>query len=120
ENIAYSPEIWDEIFTMFPSNNLGLQLDPSHLVYQGIDYLQATRDYGSRIFHVHAKDVDINDNARQRFGVFGTIRKVDGFGNGWWRFRTPGWGVIDWAALISILIEVGYEGNLDIEHEDEV
>lgn len=120
ENIAYTPEIWDEMFSLIPSESFGLQLDPSHLVYQDIDYIQATRDYGTRIFHVHAKDIDINKTAKSRLGIYGTIKEVDGFGNGWWRFRTPGWGVINWEALISTLIETGYTGNLDIEHEDEV
>jgi sugar phosphate isomerase/epimerase len=121
ENIAYSPEIWDAMFDAVPSAALGLQLDPSHLVYQGIDYIAATQDYGHRVFHVHAKDVDIDRRKRARLGMFGqALGEVPGFGNGWWRFRAPGWGEIDWAAFISALLDTNYEGNLDIEHEDEV
>jgi sugar phosphate isomerase/epimerase len=121
ENVAYSPEIWDALFAAVPSRAFGLELDPSHLVYLGIDYLQAVLDYGDRIFHVHAKDTDIDRRRRSRLGTFGqAIGDVPGFGNGWWRFRTPGFGEIDWAAFISALISVGYRGNIDIEHEDEV
>jgi sugar phosphate isomerase/epimerase len=121
ENIAYSPEIWDAMFEAVKSEVLGLQLDPSHLCYQQIDYIAAVQDYGERIFHVHAKDVDIDVRKRSRLGVFGqALGDLPGFGNGWWRFRAPGWGVIDWPALISALLDVEYVGNLDIEHEDEV
>ena len=121
ENIAYSPEIWDAMFDLVPSAALGLQLDPSHLCYQQIDYIAAVQDYGHRIFHVHAKDVDIDVRKRDRLGIFGqALGDLSGFGNGWWRFRAPGWGVIDWAALISALLDAEYSGNLDIEHEDEV
>lgn len=121
ENIAYSPEIWDALFAAVPSSVFGLELDPSHLVYLGIDYVQAVLDYGERIFHVHAKDTDIDWKRRARLGMFGqAIGEIPGFGNGWWRFRAPGWGEIDWPAFISALISVGYSGNIDIEHEDEV
>jgi sugar phosphate isomerase/epimerase len=121
ENIAYSPEIWAAMFEAVPSRSLGLELDPSHLVYLGIDYIRAIQDFGDRIFHVHAKDLDIDERQRARLGFYGSaFDKLEGFGNGWWRFRAPGWGLIDWARVITALIDAGYEGNLDIEHEDEV
>ena len=121
ENIAYSPEIWKAMFEAVPSRALGLEFDPSHLVFLGIDYIQAVFDFGDRIVHVHAKDTEIDEHSRARLGMFGqAIGPVEGFGNGWWRFRTPGFGQIDWARFISALVEVGYEGNVDIEHEDEV
>jgi sugar phosphate isomerase/epimerase len=121
ENIAYSPEIWDAMFEAVPSPALGIELDPSHMVYLGIDYIRAVLDYGPRIFHVHAKDTDINTLERQRLGTFGSaFAPLEGFGNGWWRFRAPGFGEVNWTQFISALVEVGYLGNLDIEHEDEV
>jgi sugar phosphate isomerase/epimerase len=121
ENIAYSPEIWDAMFDAVPSSALGLELDPSHMVFLGIDYVQAVLDYGDRIVHVHGKDTDIDERKRSRQGMFGqAIGPIEGFGNGWWRFRAPGFGLIDWPRLISALVDVGYQGNIDIEHEDEV
>jgi sugar phosphate isomerase/epimerase len=106
---------------MVPSPALGIELDPSHMVFLGIDYVQAVLDYGDRIVHLHGKDTDIHEGRRARMGMFGqAIGKIDSFGNGWWRFRAPGFGQVKWAALISALVEVGYEGNIDIEHEDEV
>ncbi len=56
ENIAISPEVWDEMYKVVQSKSLGIELDPSHMVWQGIDYVQAIYDYGDRIFHIHAKN----------------------------------------------------------------
>lgn len=121
ENLAFSPEIWKAMFDAVPSKALGLEIDPSHLVFLGIDYIQAIHDFGDRIVHFHAKDIDIDERKRGVLGFYGqAFGPLQGFGNGWWRFRAPGWGVIDWRRVITALIDVGYEGNLDIEHEDEV
>lgn len=121
ENIAFSPEIWRVLFDIVPSDNIGLELDPSHCVWQGIDYVKAVRDFGHKIFHVHAKDMEIRRDVLAESGIYGTsLRKVQGLGHGWWRARAPGWGEVDWAKFISALIEVGYKGNIDIEHEDDV
>lgn len=120
-NIAYSPEIWDAMFEAVPSKALGLEIDPSHMVWLGIDYVEAVRAYGKRIFHVHAKDMEIDRKALSRTGLYGqAFGKVEGLGHGWWRARTPGWGEVNWPKFISALIEVGYAGNVDIEHEDDV
>lgn len=121
ENIAFSPEIWDAMYELVPSDVLGIELDPAHLVFQGIDYIRVIKDYGPRIFHIHAKDVEVDRDKLARVGIYGQSFGDDVlFGAGWWRYRAPGWGEIDWAKLISALLEVGYRGNLDIEHEDDV
>jgi len=110
-NIATTPEMWDKIFEAVPSSALGLEYDPSHLVWQGIDYLQAICDYGQRIYHIHAKDIVINQSKLKRVGVHGA---------GWWRFVIPGLGQIDWPALFKQLKLVGYTGDMAVEHEDNV
>jgi len=121
ENIAFSPEIWRALFALVPSPNLGLELDPSHCVWQQIDYVKAVKDFGPRIFHVHAKDMEVRRDVLADCGIYGAaLTRFAGLGHGWWRARTPGWGEIDWARFISALVEVGYKGNLDIEHEDDV
>ncbi len=121
ENIARSPEVWDAMFDLVDSPALGLQMDPSHLVYQEIDHIACVHDYGEKIFHVHAKDVEIKRRELARLGIYGQeLGRLNSFGNGWWRFRTPGFGEIDWAEFVSAMIDIGYQGNLDIEHEDEV
>ncbi|MCJ7732577.1 sugar phosphate isomerase/epimerase [Candidatus Bathyarchaeota archaeon] len=121
ENIAFSPEVWDEMYKAVPSKALGIELDPAHMVWQGIDYVQAIHDYGDRIFHIHAKDMEIDHKVLGRVGILGqTFADIIGLGHGWWRARLPGWGEIDWPKFISALIEVNYKGNIDIEHEDDV
>ena len=121
ENIAISPEVWDEMYRVVPSKALGIELDPSHMVWQGIDYIQAMYDYGDRIFHIHAKDMEINRRVLNRVGILGqAFGEITGLGHGWWRARLPGWGEINWPRFITALIETGYGGNVDIEHEDDV
>lgn len=112
-NIAYCPEAWDMMFDAVPSKALGLEMDPSHLYWQQIDYLWAVHRYGDRIYHVHAKDTEVFWDVLKKRGIYSK-------GHGWWRHRIPGWGGINWRDFISALIDVGYDGNLDIEHEDPV
>jgi sugar phosphate isomerase/epimerase len=121
ENIAFSPEVWDEMYKVVPSKALGIEIDPSHMVWQGIDYIKAIYDYGDRIFHVHAKDMEINRKVLARVGILGQcFGETIGLGHGWWRARTPGWGEVDWPKFITALLEVNYNNNVDIEHEDDV
>lgn len=120
-NLAHTPEIWEKMFEIIPAENFGLEIDPAHMVWQGIDYVQAVYDFGPRIFHAHAKDTEIRWDVLKKSGIYGRLfgEKVT-FGHGWWRARTPGWGEVNWKAFITALIDVGYAGNLDIEHEDDV
>jgi sugar phosphate isomerase/epimerase len=116
-NLAYSPELWEEF--VFP---LGLYLnwDPSHLLWLGIDIIDALRPYIDHIIHVQAKDTQIDADARTRYGVYGRVRRLDPWDSGWWRYRVPGLGDIDWPRVIGALREGGYDGAVSIEHEDPV
>lgn len=120
-NLAHTPEIWARMFEIIPAENFGLEIDPAHMVWQGIDYVQAVLDFGPRIFHAHAKDTEIRYDILKKSGIYGQLfgEKVV-FGHGWWRARTPGWGEVKWKSFITALLDVGYKGNLDIEHEDDV
>lgn len=100
---------WRALFEVLPQDNFGLNYDPSHLYWQEIDYLDAVKEFASRIFHTHAKDVVIDDAALRSLGV------LDG---GWWRYTIPGTGRIPWGEYIGKLREIGYDGVLSIEHED--
>lgn len=111
-NIAYTPEHWDKMFDAVPSPALGLEFDPSHLCWQGIDYLWAVRQYADRIYHIHAKDTEILVERRNQCGNLAP--------GGWWRYRIPGWGEINWTKFISALCEIGYAGGIAIEHEDPI
>lgn len=109
-NLATTPELWARLFEAVPSPAIGLEYDASHLVWQGIDYLQAIRDFAPRIHHVHAKDIVIHPEVLARVGVHG---------KGWWRFVVPGLGQIDWPALFAALKQAGYNGDMAVEHEDD-
>jgi len=110
-NLAYSPAIWREMFSRVPDENIGLNLDPSHLVWQMIDYVRVVRDFAPRIFHVHAKDMEIDRDGLQEHGVMSA-------GVGWQVPRLPGLGEVRWDRFISALYRIGYDHVLSIEHED--
>ena len=109
-NMGGAPDTWDAWFRAVPSKALGLEFDPSHLYWQGIDHMRALREYKERVYHVHAKDTEMLPERRYRGGVNGN----------YFRFRIPGYGEINWARFISALNEIGYTGGVAIEHEDEV
>jgi sugar phosphate isomerase/epimerase len=111
KNLAYSPAIWRRLFEIVDAENFGLNLDPSHLVWQFIDYERAVREFGSRIHHVHAKDMEIDRDALFENGVMSA-------GVGWQIPRLPGLGEIRWDRFIAALYAVGYQGAISIEHED--
>jgi sugar phosphate isomerase/epimerase len=110
-NIAYSPENWEIIFEMLPSNSLGLNFDPSHLHWLGIDYIAALKKFAPKVFLTQAKDTEVMQDRLNEKGILG---------EGWWRYRLPGLGQVDWGKFINTLYEVGYDGPLTIEHEDPV
>ena len=110
-NLASSPALWDEIFTIVPSERFGLNLDPSHLVWLQIDHERVVRDYASRILHVHAKDMEIDRDGLYRNGVLS-------LGMGWQIPRLPGLGEVRWDRFLSQLYRVGYDGVVSVEHED--
>lgn len=102
-------EHWRCMFEAVPRENFGLNFDPSHLIWQGIDYLSAVHHFSKRIFHTHAKDTEIRED------------KLRWLGNqqmGWWRYVIPGFGAVRWGEYIGALRAVGYDGVLSIEHED--
>lgn len=119
-NLAYSPELWRELFKITPNETIGLNFDPSHLYWLGIDYIGLVPEFKNRIFHVHAKDTEILPDGLNDYGVFGKLLGKRVHGEGWWRYRIPGLGEIDWSSFISTLNENGYDGVVSIEHEDPV
>ncbi len=117
--ISYSPEQWREMFKRVPNKNFGLNFDPSHLYWLGIDYIKAVSDFKDRIFHVHAKDTIIFKDKFYEYGIFGKqLNRKSEWDVGWWAYRMPGRGEINWAKFINALKEIGYDGVISIEHED--
>lgn len=111
KNIAYTPEAWEMMFNAVKSKALGLEFDPSHLLWQGIDHIAALRQFADRVYHVHAKDTEVREDVLSYVGVYG---------GGWWRYVIPGLGQIDWAEFISTLQQIGFDGGIAIEHEDRI
>ena len=119
-NIGFAPFMWDELFARIDSPNFKLAFDPSHFVWQMMDPYKAVRDYGSRIAHVHAKDTEILWDELQRTGILFCPKYVEDSSEGWWRYRVPGLGQIDWKKLIDRLREADFDGTISIEHEDPI
>lgn len=119
-NYAYSPELWEALFNEVPADNFGLNFDPSHLYWLGIDYIEAIKEFAPKIFHAHAKDTEMLDEGIYRYGIFGKQIDPTPWKSGWWRYRMPGFGEIDWMRFITTLQEHGYDDVLSIEHEDPV
>jgi sugar phosphate isomerase/epimerase len=118
-NLAYSPELWDWIFDL----GFYLNYDPSHLLWLGIDPLEALTPYLARgmILHAQAKDIEVDPSQRTRYGIFGkTVGRATPEDVGWWRYRVPGRGQLDWNRIIDALYDGGFDGTIAVEHEDPV
>lgn len=111
KNLAASPAIWRRMFDEIPSEHFGLNYDPSHLVWQQMDYIKPLREFANRIFHVHAKDVRID---RERLDDVGILAAPLEFHTP----KLPGLGDIDWGRFFSVLTDVGYRGPVCVEVED--
>ncbi len=112
-NIATSPVGFEALFKAFgDSPYVGLQYDPSHLVWQMMDPIQTARDFSDKIYDVHLKDTEIRWDILRRGG----IQPVDKAQ--WWSYRIPGMGSIKWSEFFSVLESIGYQGAMSIEHED--
>jgi sugar phosphate isomerase/epimerase len=109
KNLAVSPAAWRELFALLPSANLGLNFDPSHLIWQNIDCVRCIREFGKRIVHVHAKDTRIDRDRLYDHGILGL---------GWHTAKLPGLGEVDWSAFFAALNDAGYNGAVCIEVED--
>ena len=109
-NIAYAPKIWRRIFESW-GDDVGMNYDPSHLVWQMIDQARFIKEFGSRMVHVHAKDLMIDRDALYENGIMSV-------GIGWQVPRMPGLGDVNWAEIFAGLYRAGYDGSVIIEHED--
>lgn len=111
KNLAYCPALWRRMFDEIPSPSFGLNYDPSHLVWQQIDYVKPLREFAGRIFHVHAKDVRVDRERLDDVGILATPLEYH-------RPKLPGLGDVQWGRFFSVLGEVGYEGPVCVEVED--
>ena len=109
-NIAYAPKTWRRILEIW-GDDVGMNYDPSHLVWQMIDQARFINEFGAHMIHVHAKDLMIDKDALYENGIMSV-------GIGWQVPRMPGLGDINWAEIFAGLYRVGYDGPVIIEHED--
>ncbi len=108
-NLAISPSVWRRMFAAIPSDHFGLNFDPSHLIWQHIDYARAIREFGNRLVHVHAKDTQIMDDLIYERGIMDVK---------WHAPKLPGLGDVHWGRFFSALNDVNYRGAVCIEVED--
>jgi sugar phosphate isomerase/epimerase len=122
KSLAICPAMWRKIFEAVPAPSLGLCYDPSHFVFMGIDWLRAVREFGDRIYYAHAKDTEIIPEGMYQYGFLAgpTFGRKPVNGPGWWRYCLPGTGAVHWGAYVSALREVGYNGAVAVEHEDDL
>lgn len=111
KNLATTPKIWDELFSIIPSPNFGLNYDPSHMVFQMMDYLYPIYHYKEKLHHIHLKDVKINRDQLNRVGILANPLEFH-------TPKLPGLGEINWGSFISALNDVRYRGPIVIEVED--
>jgi sugar phosphate isomerase/epimerase len=107
KNLATSPAVWRKLFEFLPA--LGLNYDPSHLIWQHIDPVRCIREFGKDIVHVHAKDTRIDGDKLYEHGILGLA---------WHTPKLPGLGDVNWGAVFSALTDAGYQGAVCIEVED--
>jgi len=111
KNLASSPPIWREMFARIPSDYLGLNYDPSHMVWQRIDYINPVYEFRDKIFHVHYKDIKIYEDRLSDAGILALPLA-------YMEPKIPGHGDVDWGKYITALLDIGYQGAACIEIED--
>jgi sugar phosphate isomerase/epimerase len=111
KNLGYSPAIWRRMFEAIPSSNFGLNYDPSHLVWQMMDYVKPLQDFKKRIFRIHLKDARLDHYKLSEVGILAHPLEYHSP-------KLPGLGEVDWGRFISVLGDIGYNGPVCVEVED--
>ena len=109
KNLAYSPRIWRRMFEEIPSDHFGLNYDPSHMIWQMMDYLAPIHEFRHKLFHTHAKDMKIEQSRLNDEGILAL---------GWSTPKIPGLGDVNWNRFLSALTDAGYDGPVCVEVED--
>ena len=111
QNLFTSPKIWRELFKIIPSKNFGINIDPSHFIWQRMDYIAPIYEFKDRIFHVHFKDIKIHQDKLSDVGILAYPLE-------YMSPKLPGLGDVKWDAYVSALTDIGYDGYACIEVED--
>ncbi len=111
KNLAHTPAIWRRMFTDVPSASFGLNYDPSHMIWQHMDYLGPIREFADRLVHVHAKDARLDRLRLNSVGIMATPNEFH-------TPKLPGLGDVDWSRFFSVLTDVRFRGAVCVEVED--
>lgn len=111
QNLMTSPANWKKVFQILPSENLGINYDPSHFVWQMMDYLAPIYEFKDKIFHVHYKDIKLYPDKLAQVGIMAYPLEF-------MAPKLPGLGDVNWGKFVSALTDIGYDGFTCIEVED--
>ncbi len=111
QNLMTTPVIWDKVFDLLGSDNLGINYDPSHFVWQMVDYIQPLYEFKDKIFHVHFKDIKLYPEKLKKCGTMAYPLQ-------YMSPKLPGLGDVDWGSYVSALMDIGYDGCSCVEIED--
>ncbi len=111
QNLMTTPSNWRKVFEILDSDNFGINYDPSHFVWQHIDYIEPLYEFKDKIFHVHYKDIKLYPNKLKDVGIMATPLE-------YMSPKLPGLGDVDWGKYVSALTDIGYNGYTCIEVED--
>ena len=111
QNLMTSPANWRKVFAVLPYDNFGINYDPSHFVWQQIDYIKPLYEFKDKIFHVHYKDIKVYKDKLADVGVMAYPLE-------YMTPKLPGLGDVDWGKYVSALTDIGYKGYSVIEVED--
>lgn len=111
QNLMTTPVIWRKVFELVKSDYLGINYDPSHFVWQMIDYIEPIYEFADKIFHVHYKDIKIYPEKLNKAGTMAYPLE-------YMSPKIPGLGDVDWGKYVSALTDIGYNGYTCIEVED--
>jgi len=111
QNLMSTPAIWEKIFEILPNENLGINYDPSHFVWQMMDYIKPLYQFRDKIFHVHYKDIKLYEDELKKVGIMA-------YPLAYMSPKLPGLGDVNWGKYVSALTDIGYDGYTCIEIED--
>lgn len=111
QNLFTTPKLWRKMFELIPSDNFGINYDPSHFIWQQIDYIRPVYEFKDKIFHVHYKDIKVYPDKLNDVGIMAYPLE-------YMSPKLPGLGDVDWGRYVSALTDIGYDGYTCVEVED--
>ncbi len=111
QNLFTTPKLWRKMFELIPSDNFGINYDPSHFIWQQIDYIKPLYEFKDKIFHVHYKDIKLYGDRLNDVGIMAYPLE-------YMSPKLPGYGDVDWGKYVSALTDIGYDGYTCVEVED--